>query len=202
MSQDLKLKRFADRDRMRVMSKKSTISLLPTVNVDRSSLFFAVISLQAWCKPGRVWLCGCAKVVWKQWPHPLFLWKSCSKMTRSMSALSSASRGSVIRQRTVAELRRKAPRLHTMIYSLGFPQKQEISHRVERSRHYSCVWRHVKPHMILIKSCKCAVAIMFMFFVLTSNVFVFDNFLIHLHCCVRFMHSWIRCILGCVRSLS
>lgn len=202
MSQDLKLKRFADRDRMRVMSKKSTNSLLPTVNVDRSSLFFAVISLQAWCKPGRVWLRGCAKVVWKQWPHPLFLWKSCSKMTRSMSTLWSASRGSVIRQRTVAELRRKAPRLHTMIYSLGFPQKQEISHRVERSRHYSCVWRHVKPHMILIKSCKCAVAIMFMFFVLTSNVFVFDNFFIHLHCCVRFMHSWIRCILGCVRSLS
>lgn len=47
-------------------------------------------------------------------------------MARSMSALSSASRGSVIRQRTVAELRRKAPRLHTMIYSLGFPQNKRL----------------------------------------------------------------------------
>lgn len=50
------------------------------------------------------------------------------------------------------------------IVCMGLPQKQEISHRVQRSSHYSCVWRHVQPHMILIKSCKCASAAVSMFF--------------------------------------
>lgn len=48
-----------------------------------------------------------------------------------------ANTGTLIRQRTGAELSRRAPRLHTMIYSLGLQQKQDISHRVERSSHYS-----------------------------------------------------------------
>ena len=124
----------------------------------------SVISPQAWCKLCLFWLSVavpqlCIRSdltltspgtrVPKWLPLCQYEWpKICAAIT----------------QRTGAELSRKAPRLHTMIYRLGFPQKQEISHRVERSSRYSWLWRHMHPHVILIKSSKCANAIMSMLF--------------------------------------
>lgn len=122
----------------------------------------SVIPPQAWRKPGLVCLSVAVLQLCKISDLTLTSCETCS---------------AVVRQGTGAELSRKAPRLHTMIYSLGLPQKQEISHRVERSSHYSCIWRHVQPHMILIKPpqvCKCnRVHVWFFFTVIYFLSFVF-----------------------------